>query len=929
MDEVKKTRAQLLEELATLRREVAELKGRQGNLLHRRDASESVDARRAMAESEARYRVLMESAADSIFALTRDGFFAAANPAAARAMGTTPEVLVGKSLHEVFPPPTAERHAAVVRLVFDTGKPIVADEAEEPTAQGPRWFNTTLVPVRDEHGKTLSVLGIARDVTDRRQAEEALRASEARYRAVVDLQTELICRFQVGSVLTFVNEPYCRYFGRPSTDFVGRSFLSLIPESDRPAVAERLSAIGPARPIMEHEHQVLLPSGEARWMHWVNRGIFDHQGRPVEYQAVGWDITDRKRVEEALRESEARYRAVVEDQTDLVCRFVTDGTLTFVNEAVCRFVGKGRKDLIGSSFLRYLAEERQAVLLARLSGLTPGQPFFDDEEQETMLPSGERRWMHWTNRGIFDGQGRLIEVQGVGRDVTDGKRAEEALRQSEENFRNLFEQSLDGIVVVVDDRVVSANQAFADIHCMPLSEVTGKEATAFMHPGDRVVGLERVRAAARGETLVPVERPWLDLRPDGSTVLVEARSRGVRWAGRPAALVILRDIGERVRLEEELREAQKMEAVGQLAGGIAHDFNNLVTGILGHTDLLKRNAESPADVKEAAGVIEGAARRAAQLTSDLLGFARRGKHQNAPVDLNASVRACINLFSRSLDPRTRVATQFGTDHAVVSGDPVQMEQVVLNLALNARDAMPDGGEMTFRTDVVDVAEEDCVQRTYARPGRYVVLSVKDTGRGVPAELRSRIFEPFFTTKPRGKGTGMGLAMVYGIAKNHGGWAELESEVGRGATFRVFIPQAADVAPEPAAPPAAETPREARGHILVVDDEELVRNAVCRMLAGLGYATLAAADGREAVELYRKSGGEIRLVVIDMIMPQMNGRQCFRALRQLDPQVKVILSTGGADDGAVQDILDSGGADFVQKPYEMRQLAEAIRRALAD
>ncbi|MCX5671969.1 MAG: PAS domain S-box protein [Planctomycetota bacterium] len=896
-------------------------------LLYMRDISEAHQARQKLAESEGRYRELVDNMTDRLYVIGTDGYFQFVNRAMEEGSGVSCDEWRRRHYLAGLLPQYGELVRTYIEAVL-RGELLPPIEFSHFTADGRTVTVEASMRPLYEDGRIVGLQGVSRDITDRKRAEEALRESEARYRAVVESQTELICRFVAGGILTFVNESYCRYFGLSAADLVGRSFLPLLPESDRSAAADRLATIAATNPTVAHDHRVVLPSGEVRWMHWVNRGIFDEQGRAVEYQAVGWDFTDRKRAEEALQQSEARYRAILEDQTELVCRFLPDGTLTFVNEAVCRFVGKCREDMIGSGFLGYLTEEHRAALLEKLAALTPARPLFDDKEQATFLPSGETRWVHWTNRGIFDGQGCLTEIQGVGRDVTERRQAEEALRQSEENFRNLFEQSLDGIVVVgADGRIVSANQAFADIHGVAVSEVVGKHAADFMHPDDRAEGVERLAAAVRGESLAPSSRSWRDLRADGSIGLVEARSRGIRWAGRPAVQVILRDITERTRLEEELREAQKLEAVGQLAGGIAHDFNNLITGILCHAGLLKMNAESPSEVRETAGVIEGAARRAAQLTSSLLGFARRGKHQNVPVDLNAAVQACVDLFSRTLDPRIRVVTHLSDEQATVLGDPVQMEQVILNLALNARDAMPEGGEMVLATSLVHATEGGGRPDGLARPGAYVVLTVRDTGSGIPQELRSRIFEPFFTTKPPGKGIGMGLAMVYGIAKNHGGWVDLDPDAERGAAFRVFIPVATDLAEEKEAKVAAEPAAAARGRILVVDDEPLVRGVVIRMLAGLGYSVLSAADGKQAVDLYRKLGGEIGLVIIDMVMPEMNGGECFRALRALNPDVKAILSTGGPGDRSLQDILGEANVAFVQKPYEVRQLAEAVKLAL--
>jgi PAS domain S-box-containing protein len=917
MTDAEKTRAQLIEELAALRREVAELKGRE---------APGPPAEAAFEGVAKGFQVLFEALDDALFvARVRDGRIVYANPQCTRLLGVTQPQLLAASFYDFMPPAVSARTQVLVQEALKGNRLVGPYEVQYPRDDG------AAVPVRLMGGIVGSgddavLLLYMRDISETHRARQKLAESEGRYRELVDNMTDRLYVIGTDGYFRFVNRAMEEGSGVSCDEWRRRHYLDgLLPQYCE-LVRTYIEAVlrGELLPPIEFSH--FTADGRTVTVEASMRPTYE-DGRIVGLQGVSRDITDRKQAEQALRESEARYRAVVESQTELICRFARGGVLTFVNEAYCRYFGLSAADLVGRSFMPRLPESDRSAAADRLATIAATNPTVEHDHR-VLMPSGEVRWMHWVNRGIFDEQKRLVEYQAVGWDITDRRQAEEALRQSEENFRHLFEQSLDGIVVVgADGRIVSANQAFADIHGVAVSEVVGKHAADFMHPDDRVEGVERLAAAVRGERLAPGERLWRDLRADGSIALVESRSRGIRWAGRPAVQVILRDITDRVRLEEELREAQKMEAVGQLAGGIAHDFNNLMTAILCHVGLLKMHAGSPSEVLETAGVIEGAARRAAQLTSALLGFARRGKHQNVLVDMNASVQACVGLFSRTLDPRVRVVTRFGAAPALVRGDPVQVEQVILNLALNARDAMPEGGEMVLGTDVADVAEEDCGGRRGAKPGRYVVLTVQDTGRGIPEDLRRRIFEPFFTTKPRGKGTGMGLAMVYGIAKNHGGWAEIDAQARPGATFRVFLPAATGLAADAGAPPAAEPPAATRGRILVVDDEDLVRDAVSRMLAELGYDVLSAADGTEAVDLYRKLGADIGLVIIDMVMPEMDGRQCFRALRALNPALQAILSTGGPGDGSLQDILDEGGIEFVQKPYAVLQLAEAVKRAL--
>ena len=387
----------------------------------------------------------------------------------------------------------------------------------------------------------------------------------------------------------------------------------------------------------------------------------------------------------------------------------------------------------------------------------------------------------------------------------------------------------------------------------------------------------------------------------------------------------VRDITGERQAEERLRQAQKMEAIGTLAGGVAHDFNNLLTGILGYANLLTLDSEPGSPTHEAARVIEKAAERAAELTRQLLGFARKGKFLNVQFNVQPLIGEVVTLLGRTLDKNITITQRLRTEQAGVQGDPNQIQQVILNLALNARDAMPGGGELTIESDLVNLDEEYCRIHPQATPGPHVMIAVSDTGAGVPRELQDRIFEPFFTTKESGKGTGMGLAMVYGIVKNHGGSIQLYSEPGQGARFSVYLPASVE-ADESAAAPAA--PARGSGRILLVDDEEIPRALARTMLERLGYTVAACAGGAEALAHYERHHGETDLVILDMIMPGMDGGECYRGLRRLNPRVRALLSSGYSRDGRAQAILDEGMQGFIQKPYRLEELSAAVAAALA-
>ena len=412
---------------------------------------------------------------------------------------------------------------------------------------------------------------------------------------------------------------------------------------------------------------------------------------------------------------------------------------------------------------------------------------------------------------------------------------------------------------------------------------------------------------------------------DGLVALLES------LAGEVTSLVVrLRESEQTEALEERLRQAQKLEAIGTLAGGVAHDFNNLLTGILGYTWLLKQSAAPAGEVYKAATVIENAAERAAELTRQLLDFARRGRHEEVPVDLEGLVREVTELLGRTLDKAIAVHLDLRAGHPLVLGDPGQLHQTLLNLAINARDAMPAGGELFFETYLLADARVPRRAHPRLRPGSHLVLTVRDTGHGIPPQQLARIFDPFFTTKEQGQGSGMGLAIVYGIVQAHGGAIEVESQAGHGATFRIYLPLLGEAARLTAAQRAAgRMPEAARGMglVLVVDDEELVRALAKELLSGLGYEVLTARDGIEALERYRERAADIDLVLLDLVMPRMGGRECLRALRRIDPQVRVLFSSGWPLDEGLQGVQAEGAVGFLPKPYQMAVLAEAVARAL--
>jgi nitrogen-specific signal transduction histidine kinase/CheY-like chemotaxis protein len=395
------------------------------------------------------------------------------------------------------------------------------------------------------------------------------------------------------------------------------------------------------------------------------------------------------------------------------------------------------------------------------------------------------------------------------------------------------------------------------------------------------------------------------------------------YEGQRAEIISVRDLSERKELENQLQQAQKLEAIGTLAGGIAHDFNNLLMDIQGNVSLMFFNTDSSHEYCERLKNIEKQIESGARLTSHLLGYARKGKYEAKPIDLNRLVKDTSENFGRTRKQIT-IHRELSGDLFAIKADSGQIEQVLWNLLVNAEYAMPRGGDLVLRT--INTSHKDMKGKLYdPKPGNYILLTVTDTGIGMDTDIMDRIFDPFFTTKEMGRGTGLGLASAYGIIKGHGGYIDVDSEKGRGSTFSIYLP-ASERKVEKAIK-TAERFIKGRGTVVLADDEEVILEVGRELLEGMGYRVLTARDGDEAIKVYRKHTDEIDIVVLDMVMPNMGGGEAYDRMKEIDPDIKVLLSSGFSIDGEATEILERGCNGFIEKPFRMNELAEKIREIL--
>ncbi|OWK36311.1 diguanylate cyclase/phosphodiesterase (GGDEF & EAL domains) with PAS/PAC sensor(s) [Fimbriiglobus ruber] len=809
-----------------------------------------------------------------------------------------------------------------------------------------RWVQERGKAVTDAAGTPVGrVAGVLIDVTEQRRNEERLRLVES---AVVHARDAIIVlepapNDRPGRSVWYVNDAFTRMTGYSADEVVGRSLHFLRGPKSNPATLDQISE------ALATGHSLLVEllnyrkDGSELWVELSLVPVPDEAGRCSHWVMIQRDIGDRKRAAEQLRESEQRLRILGDNLPDgAVYQFVlaADGTpsVPYISAGVERVCGLSPAAVVAdvSKVLNVIhpddTEGMWRAVLASATGLTPCNVEF------RATWGGAEKWVHSRSmpHRLADG-GTLWN--GVLLDVTARKQAEGALKRSEELFRGMFETAAAGVSVTgPDERFHSVNPAFAAMLGLPVEHIVGRYASEFTHPDDWAEQqplLDEVHAGARDG--YQVRRRYI--RPDLSTVWTEQSVAIVRGPSGECVygIGVSVDMTERRRLEEQLRQAQKMETIGQLAGGIAHDFNNLLTGVLGSLALVRLPADDPN--RPLIMTAERAAQRAAELTRKLLGFARKNQILSAPVRVADFVNEVVDLLRRTFDPRIQIVTTlFAPDP--VSADATLLNQALINLCLNARDAMPGGGRIVLRAEVVTLTPEAVVAHPEGRPGRFVRMSVEDTGTGMSPAVRARLYEPFFTTKPVGQGTGLGLAMVHGIVRQHVGWIECDTVPGRGTRFDLYLP-VAEVKPPSAhnasflrratvdrtPAPNTDTPPPVGGPsrtVLLVDDEDMIRDIGRSVLEAAGYRVLEAEDGAAAVDVFRREYTGIDLVILDLTMPRLSGRDAFRSMTEIAPGARVLFSSGySADD--LSDV--TGAVGLLAKPYRPQDLVSAVRLAL--
>jgi PAS domain S-box-containing protein len=763
----------------------------------------------------------------------------------------------------------------------------------------------------------LVMLELAIDDTERKRIERELTRARKDWESIFQAIGHVTFIIDLQGVILSANRAALDAVGKPREEVIGKKCHEIFHGLDHHPIGCPLMKVRLTGDVAVEEMEVEALGG----YYLVScTPVVNERGEVDRVIHIATDITARKRAEEALRENEERYRSIVEEGFDGI--FVQKGLdIVYANAVVERMLGYDEGELVGMDHSMIHPPELREVVRARALARMRG---------ETM-PQGFEVRLQRKDGSVFDGEinAGLVEVEGEPgvrvwvRDISERKRQQEIRRR----LVTAVEQAAEGIVIAdVRGDVLYVNPAHERITGYSAEEVIGG-----LPPMFRKDELDIATRRAINGTLkrgVAWSGRIKGRRKDGAPCVIDVTLSPVKDdTGRMVNMVgVERDVTEEVQLQQQLLQAQKMEAVGALAGGVAHDFNNILQVVLGFTELLLTEKAGDASITPDLGKVQRAAKAGADLVKRLLLFSRKAEPRLVPMNLNQGVVEVEQLIRRTIPRMIEIRLDLAQELPRIYADPLQVEQILMNLAVNARDAMPDGGTLTLTTGAATIDQDYCRFHPEAVPGDHVFVEMKDTGHGMDRSTMQRIFEPFFTTKQVGRGTGLGLAMVHGIVKLHHGHITVYSEVGKGTAFRVYFPVIEEDEETDSLSSTAEMPASGTETILLVDDEPVVRELGARILAKSGYTVLEASDGREALEIFRRERARIGLVILDLIMPKMGGKECLEELLKIDPHVKTLVASGYSEEAAEQ-CLRMGAKGFLPKPFEVKKAPALVRKVL--
>jgi PAS domain S-box-containing protein len=916
MEENRRTKSELSEKMNTLRAKVNIFQAEKETLV---DSSNPVRKDVIVDGQQDQFGVLAEQSPSMIF-ISQGGRIVYANARCVEIMGYTREEYLSPSFD--FRSLIDEESLPIIEKALDKhsrGEEVPPYEYILLTKQRKKIaaiITTKLIM----YCNLPAILGFVTEISERKRMEEELRGSHERYRTLFDRMMDGVYRSTHDGKFIEINDAMVKMFGYSSKE----EMLKIDIKKDLYFAEEDRDSLFLDTGLEKIEiFRMKRKDGTEIWVEDHGQYVHDEQGNVIFHEGILRDVTQRMRIEKALGDSEERYRSLFDRMMDGIYRSTHDGRFVDINSAMVKMFGySSKEEMLNVDIKRdlYFAEEDR-------------ESHFLDTGQEKIevfrmkRKDGTEIWVEDHGQYVHDEHGNVLYHEGILRDVTERKRIEVEFRKSEERYRKFFEEDLTGAYIsTTDGRLLDCNPAFARIFGFSTVEdaLSTDIRSLYTDAKKRNEFLQLLRQKKKLEYYEESMR-----RCDGTLINIIENAIGV--FNDKGELVQLKgyifDDTPRKRLEQELIRAQKLESIGTLASGIAHDFNNILGIIMGYNRLLQKEEGTSEVIKKAVAVIDSTVHRGASLVKQILTFARQTEVIQAPLDVNAIITDVAKMLVETFPRFITINLELDNTLPLIVADQTQFHQVLLNLCVNARDAMPGGGKLKVKTEMADGSRLRTRFKD-ASEARYLHLSVSDTGIGMNEEMKNRIFEPFFTTKDKGKGTGLGLAVVYGVVASHRGFINVDSEFGRGSTFHLYFPISSvngyenhfddSVAEEVAG--GDET-------ILIIEDEEFLVEYMENVLKGKGYKILTARDGESAVDLYREKGKDIDLVVSDLGLPRLSGRDVFLHLKEINPAVKLVVASGYIEPEIKAEMSRSGTRDFLQKPYQPASILKCVRKVL--
>ena len=890
------------------------------------DITERKRTEQALLESEERYRTLSESAFEGII-ISVSGKLVMANQAFAEMFGYDSHETIGLSPVEMTTPESADIIMKNIQFGHEKPYDVIGVRKDGST------FNMEIIGKDCLFKSRKARVAALRDITERKQGEDALRESEAKFRVLAETTSAAIFIFQRNRMRD-VNPAATNITGYTRKELLTMNFWQVIHPDFRDLVKERGRARQKGKKVpSRYEVKIQTKNGDTRWVDFTANHTKFKQKPAVLGTAV--DITERKRAEEQLAGLKSFYEQLLEHLPLQLGVLDKDFRYDYLNPHGIKDA-KMRKWMIGKTDLDYCRKRGLDLKIGRQRQTwyknVMSSKKSSSYEETLQTTSGEERHFLRVASPVMGPDGDVIQIVGYGLDITENKLAEKELENSLSLLRSTLESTADGILVVDEEgKIVSFNQKFLEMWHIPDSIIASRD-------DDETIAFVLNQLKDPEEFLTQVRRLYSEPEAKSFDILIfkdgrifERYSLAQRIGDKIVGRVWnFRDITERKQIEAQLLQSQKMETIGTLAGGVAHDFNNILTAIVGNAELGMQYLDPDHHPYDDLDEIKKAAIKASDLTNQLLSFSRRQILKKQSFNLNQVVEDLLKMLKRILGEDIELKTRFSRSLPPVFADKGQIDQILMNLVTNARDAMPDGGRLFIKTRSVQPTHLE--YQNGKKPGKaYVQLTVTDTGLGMDKETQAHIFEPFFTTKESGKGTGLGLAVVYGIVKQHEGHLEIESDIDKGTTFKIFLP---------AATKGQEKRRQVKNRlntwqggsetILIVEDEEIVRNVAVRIVNGLGYKVLLAKNGEEAMEIFDPEKNSVDLVLMDVVMPKESGPEIYKKMSSINPKLPVLFVTGYDADSKVLNLsrdFNQAAIALLQKPYSKETLGQKIRELL--